>query len=90
VKLVPNADLMRRVTVNAAQIKAKVDADLKAGELQWFNRAYREYRARHPKAMLYNAAKNKLYRALTRRLMFAGRLDLDANILGEVFGSAEA
>jgi hypothetical protein len=37
--------------------------------------------------MIYNAARNQLYRALGRQLMFAGRLDLNTNILGEVFGS---
>jgi hypothetical protein len=86
VKLIPHVEFMRLVARDAAKVKTTVAAAHKSGELKWFNKAFREYRLRGG-AMLYGAAKNKLYGALTRRLMFAGQLDLDTRILPEVFGS---
>lgn len=87
VKLIEHATVLKRVKAGAARIKAAVNAANKAGELKWFNGAYREYRAGGG-GLTYAAARGRLYRALARRIVVGDRVDLNASLLPEVFGEA--
>lgn len=87
VKLTDHATALERVKASAAQVKSAVDALNKAGDLKWFNDAYREHRALGGR-LTYAAARTRLYRALAKRLVLGERLDLGTRLLGDVFGEA--
>lgn len=85
VKLTDHATALKRVKAGAAQIKATVEAFNRAGELKWFNAAYRDYRAAGGR-LTYAASKARLHRALVKRVVLGDRVDLGASIIPEIFG----
>lgn len=87
VHLNDHATALKRVKSAATQIKATVEAFNKAGELKWFNEAYRDHRASGGR-LTYAAAKARLHRALVRRAVLGDRGDFSPTILSDVFGES--
>lgn len=85
IKLTEHVTALERVKASAEKIKSAVDALNKAGDLKWFNDAYREHRARGSR-LTYAAARARLYRAVAKRLVLGERWDLSAKLLADVFG----
>lgn len=76
---------MERMRNAGDQIDAALRAANAAGGLSWFNRAYRQHRLQGS-GMAYQSALARLRRAIVRRLVMHGRLEMDAGLLSEVFG----
>ncbi|MGY3278153.1 hypothetical protein [Bradyrhizobium sp. S3.7.6] len=85
-KLTSHATVMRRVSEAARRVEAALGAANARGELAWFNRSYREYRARGGRRMSYSAARSCLRRAMVRRLTLVERIEYGPEMLAEVFG----
>lgn len=66
--------VMARVRTAVEYVEAKIAEAQAAGELHWFNRAFRRWRLRanaHGRTMSYAEARARLRRALYRQILFA-------------------
>lgn len=91
VTLTPHADAMHRVQLAVARVDVVIEQANTAGELRWFNRAYRAWRTARPvevaAALPYALARTRLRAAMVRRI--AKGLDpLSPDLLPEVFPPA--
>ncbi len=89
IRLTPHADAMRRVRVALARVDTMIEQAACAGELRWFNLAYRRWRtSQNPAtaaAMPYGLARAKLRAAVVRRIATGSASPLGRDILGEIF-----
>jgi hypothetical protein len=84
-KLTAHASVLKRVAEAAKRVDAALSAANAAGELAWFNGAYRQYRLSGGR-MSYSGAKARLRRAMVRRLTLMERVEYGSDMLNEVFG----
>lgn len=85
-RLTAHASVIKRVSEAARRVDRALSAANAAGELAWFNRAYRDYRLRGGRRMSYSGAKARLRRAMVRRLTLVERVEYGSDMLSEVFG----
>lgn len=85
--LTPHANALRNVRIAVARVDTVIASANGSGELAWFNRAYRDWRASAPAsaalALPYPLARSRLRAAIVRRL--AGGGPVDQTICSEVF-----
>lgn len=86
ITLTPNDRTLARVeTANRHVAQAMVSANTR-GDLQWFNRAYREHRIGHPDdTVSYGQARNRLRHMMVERIASGDNVADQTVLLGELF-----
>lgn len=85
-----HATVLKRAALVAERVREMLNDANRTGRLQWFNRAYRDYRAgveggSGTRAISYAAARAKLCTALARRLVLVEPVEFGADLVREVF-----
>ena len=74
VALTDHATILSRVGMAVEYVETKIAEAQAAGELRWFNRAYRAWRLeakQHGRTMSYREARARLRRAIYRQILFS-------------------
>lgn len=86
ITLTPHDRTLARVEHATKHLNDSMNSANKRGDLQWFNRAYRQHRIEHPNETVgYQQARSRLRHVMVERIASDAPLMVRTELLGELF-----